>query len=194
MIAPRRSSSRYASRKLRVPSRVSRPSAAAYDQGAGPASPPDHRIEPLVGGTTRLVPPASGKHVSPRRHQACPRSLPPSSASASSLAMASAAATAAVRAVRRASCSTSTTSCRSQPAGPRASTTCAPPARSATSGRASGPCYRSDPQQQRVALPFLASACNPASCCLVRPEGSEHALPTFVIDGAEELVAALRAA
>ena len=62
----------------------------------------------------------------------------PGSASGSSLATASAAATAAARAAHQELCSTSTTWCRRRPAEPRARTTCALRAKSATSARVFG--------------------------------------------------------
>jgi hypothetical protein len=40
----------------------------------------------------------------------------------------------------------------------------------------------------------VASGCTVAVVVLARPEGSEHAPPTIVIEGVEELVKALRAA
>jgi hypothetical protein len=43
-------------------------------------------------------------------------------------------------------------------------------------------------------LPLIASATLRARTSVARPEGSEHALPTIVIEGVEELVEALRAA
>jgi hypothetical protein len=108
--------------------------------------------------------------------------------------MASAAATPAVRAVRRASCSRSTTSCGSQPAGPRASTTCAPPARSATSeGR---PCRATGWTLSSSALPSRSWR-PPVTQSLVAwcaRRDVNMLPPTIVIVGVGELVAALRAA
>jgi hypothetical protein len=43
-------------------------------------------------------------------------------------------------------------------------------------------------------LPLIASATAHTMVGVARPEGSEHAPPTMVIDGVEELVKALRAA
>jgi hypothetical protein len=43
-------------------------------------------------------------------------------------------------------------------------------------------------------LPLIASATARTQVSVARPEGFEHARPTIVIEGVEELVAALRAA